>query len=47
MSSHENGFEGENPPEEEYQPEYAWGKCRACGNMGNCSTDDGYCGDCN
>jgi len=33
--------------DEEYQQEYAWGRCRACGLMGNCSTDDGYCGDCN
>ncbi len=21
--------------------------CRACHKMGNCSNDDGYCGDCN
>ncbi len=47
MPSHENGFEGEDEWNEEHEPTVAWGKCRACGYYGNCSTDDGYCGDCN
>ncbi len=24
-----------------------WALCRACHKYGNCSNDDGYCGDCN
>ena len=44
--SHENDASCDIEDVEEYVPEFGYGRCRACRQMGNCSTDSGYCTDC-